>query len=459
MIRSPWGASVVILALALAPGCEGVHDDDDDDSGDGADDDAADDDSGDDDAADDDSGDDDSGDDDTPPPYNGCGVNRDGVRAAGSWDDPIVAPYLPFFDRNDTAMGPEDAIDFYDCAPDVGESGPEVIYRFVTTEAGDFRAEVACDDPVDVDLHLLQDPQVSGGVASGCIDRAHIVLEVDDLPAGEYWLVADSWNDDGGTEYDGPYELAFEWVGDEVWTDVSLAPGITWSRLRDPDLQGGDQTVNLLSIDPLGGVDLQPALHDGCQTVPEVAAELGAYAGINAGFFAGGCAPLDLIKADGELLATNAVTGSAQRTLGWTPGALPAFAWIDAGVDWPEVTDAIGAHPSLVTGGLAAVEPSSGDGFYTSRHPRSAMALTGDGTLLLVTVDGRTAAGDGMTTDQLAAFLVDLGAVDAANLDGGGSTTLVVEDCWIGGVVNSPSDNGAPDHHGARSVADGLYLR
>ena len=459
MSRGDVGAIAFALTVLLGVdgGCAQPHDDDDPADDDSADDDTADDDSADDDTADDDTvGDDD---DTSPPPYNGCGQNRDGQRAAGSWIEPIEAPYLPFFDRNDTSVGPEDAIDSYDCALDVGESGPEIVYRFVTETDGDLRAEVACDDPVDVDLHLLADPQVNDGVASGCIARAHIALEVDDLPAGEYWLVADSWSDDDGNEYDGAYELAFEWISEEVWTDVTLAPGVTWSRLRDPDLQGGDQTVNMLAVEPLGGVDLQPALHGGCRSVPDVATDLGAYAGINAGFFSGGCGALDMLKADGELLATNAVTGSAQRSLGWTPGTPPVFDWIDAGADWPEVSDAVGAHPSLVTAGQRAVEPSSGDSFYTSRHPRSAMALTGDGTLLLMTVDGRTAAGDGMTTDQLADLLLDLGAVDAANLDGGGSTTLVVEDCWIGDVVNSPSDNGAADHHGERSVADGLYLR
>jgi hypothetical protein len=34
-----------------------------------------------------------------------------------------------------------------------------------------------------------------------------------------------------------------------------------------------------------------------------------------------------------------------------------------------------------------------------------------------------------------------------------------VEDCWVNGVVNSPSDNEADDHWGSRAVSDGLYLR
>ena len=48
----------------------------------------------------------------------------------------------------------------------------------------------------------------------------------------------------------------------------------------------------------------------------------------------------------------------------------------------------------------------------------------------------------------------DLGAVQALGLDGGGSTTMIVEDCWLDDIVNNPSDAG-----GARSVASGLYIR
>ncbi len=391
-------------------------------------------------------------------PYNGCGINADGQRAAGSWEEPIEAPTLPFFDRHDSSGSSTDQADAYSCDESLGEAGPEVVYRFTTELPGSFRAEVSCEEPVDIDIHLLQEPSIAGGVVSGCIARAHDSMEVEDLQAGTYWVVADSWSEDG-QEFPGAYELAFEWIAEGHWNEVQLAEGVSWSRLRSADLQGGDQTVNLLRVDPGAPVDRQPHLHDGCQTVPQAAQELGALVGINAGFFGDGCAPLDLIKADGELLSVNAVTGSAQRSVGWNADGAPQLAWIDAGADWPEVSDALGSHPSLVTAGAAEVDPDSDSSFYTSRHPRSALAVTAEGALLLATVDGRTEAGDGMTTDQLASWLLEQGATEAVNLDGGGSTTLYVRDCWVGGVVNHPSDNGAADHHGERSVSDGLYLR
>jgi len=446
----------LLLGLGLALiACAADADPDDDSAAPAADDDAVDDDSGhlpDDDAADDDTS-------AVPRAYNGCGIHRDGVKAAGTWAEPIDAPYLPFFDRNDTTESSEDRADFYDCAPTLGEAGTEVVYRFVADHAGTFHAEVDCDEPVDVDLHLLQAPSVQDGQAAGCIDRAHIELWVEGLQPGEYWLVADSWSDDGG-EYPGAYEVAFEWIADDVWVEVEVQPGVTWSRMRSPDLQDGDQTVNVLRVDPAADVDVQPHMHGGCRTVPDVAFDLGAFAAVNAGFFASGCAPLDLIKADGTLYAANTCTGGAQRSLGWNEGGDRRFEWIDYGADWPEVDNAVGAHPSLVTGSSVAVDPyDGGSTFYTSRHPRTAMGLTTEGALVLVTVDGRTTAGDGMTCEQTAQLLLDLGAVDAANLDGGGSTTMIVRDCWIGDVVNHPSDNGEPDHHGERAVSDGIYLR
>ncbi|MER5360717.1 phosphodiester glycosidase family protein [Streptomyces sp. NPDC002785] len=63
----------------------------------------------------------------------------------------------------------------------------------------------------------------------------------------------------------------------------------------------------------------------------------------------------------------------------------------------------------------------------TQRHPRTLAGVTGDGALLLVTVDGRDPGGSiGATLEEAAQLMRSLGARDAMNLDGGGSTTMVV---------------------------------
>ncbi len=85
---------------------------------------------------------------------------------------------------------------------------------------------------------------------------------------------------------------------------------------------------------------------------------------------------------------------------------------------------------------------------HVARQPRTAIGRTGDGEILLVTVDGRRRGwSDGMTMGELADTMIALGARDAVNLDGGGSTTMVVE----GSIRNRPSETG-------RAVADGLWV-
>ena len=93
------------------------------------------------------------------------------------------------------------------------------------------------------------------------------------------------------------------------------------------------------------------------------------------------------------------------------------------------VREALGAGPVLLQNGRLAVGTDAEVFFGSSipaRHPRSAVGVLRDGGTLLVVVDGRQPASRGVTPNELAALLLGLGAVDAVNLDGGGSSALVV---------------------------------
>jgi len=71
------------------------------------------------------------------------------------------------------------------------------------------------------------------------------------------------------------------------------------------------------------------------------------------------------------------------------------------------------------------------------RHPRTSIGFSRDSsTLILLTVDGRSENSGGMTLVELANMMRKLGAWQAMNFDGGGSTTMVID----GAVVNKPSD-------------------
>jgi hypothetical protein len=101
-----------------------------------------------------------------------------------------------------------------------------------------------------------------------------------------------------------------------------------------------------------------------------------------------------------------------------------------------EVVQSVGGTPVLVRDGRRYV---GGDGpaFVSKRHPRTMAGWTADGEMLLVTVDGRQPGrAAGMTLAEAADLMVALGAVEALNLDGGGSSTFVAG----GQVANRPSD-------------------
>lgn len=121
---------------------------------------------------------------------------------------------------------------------------------------------------------------------------------------------------------------------------------------------------------------------------------------------------------------------------------------------WLAAEDILGAGPKLVTGGRVDITTEREKmlaTFATDRHPRTAIATLADGRVLLAVVDGRQPAlSIGMSLAELAHLLIELGAVEAMNLDGGGSTTMVVQ----GNVVNHPSDP-----TGERPVSDAIVVR
>ena len=120
----------------------------------------------------------------------------------------------------------------------------------------------------------------------------------------------------------------------------------------------------------------------------------------------------------------------------------------------PNITELISGWGRLVKDGLPFPEFDGYDGstkrFTDVRHPRTFVGINTDTTkVYFCTVDGRQSKSIGMTFKEMADFLLSIGVTNAVNLDGGGSTTMVVR----GTVVNSPSD---PD--GERSVANSLQV-
>jgi exopolysaccharide biosynthesis protein len=93
----------------------------------------------------------------------------------------------------------------------------------------------------------------------------------------------------------------------------------------------------------------------------------------------------------------------------------------------------------------------------TDPHPRTAVAITENGSVLLVTIDGRfPGKAVGMSTPLMQEFFTLLGAKYALNLDGGGSTTMYIKGK---GFVNHGSDGSNWNNPKERKVNSIIYLK
>lgn len=178
----------------------------------------------------------------------------------------------------------------------------------------------------------------------------------------------------------------------------------------------------------------------------------------------------DFFTAEGTTVGTEIVDGRvvaarARPTFAWRLGSEP---WIGiAGVTddatrlrWPVdrtggdgLTEAVGGFPDLIDQGrrVGDLEISARPSFAALRHPRTGIGYDpARGQAWVVVVDGRqTPHSAGMTLPEFAALFEAMGASEALNLDGGGSSVMV-----LGGVaVSRPSDV-----TGERAVVNALAL-
>ena len=120
---------------------------------------------------------------------------------------------------------------------------------------------------------------------------------------------------------------------------------------------------------------------------------------------------------------------------------------------WKQAASIIGGGPHLIRNGRIEITNAAEKirpSFVSDGHPRTAIAKLQSGLILLITVDGRQPGESiGMSLNMLADLLIEFGAVEAINLDGGGSTTMVIRNK----LVNKPSDA-----TGERPVSDAILI-
>ncbi len=113
---------------------------------------------------------------------------------------------------------------------------------------------------------------------------------------------------------------------------------------------------------------------------------------------------------------------------------------------WMDAQFILAAGPMLVKNGKTEISMPTNSNFASSRSPRTAVAVDATGTkVFLVTIDGRLKGhSNGVSLTDLASYLISMGASSAINLDGGGSTAMVVRNPggYFANLVNVPSDGG-----------------
>jgi hypothetical protein len=255
-----------------------------------------------------------------------------------------------------------------------------------------------------------------------------------------------------------------------------IADGVLLYRLDDPDMlnPAGHVAVQALQLDPRDvrletgiATDHLPAR----ETVQSIAKRRGALAAVNAGFFAlVDGTPQALLKMAGTLIGKatrpKGTVGFLERRHGphllfdrvtteeTRPGSPDYRTRLGSSPkDWARARHAVSGAGLLVLDGRDVhdwSEEGLSAGFDTTRHPRTMIGVDADERIWLVTVDGRQPALSlGMTFTELQALSHRLGLRSSLNLDGGGSTTMVVR----GFIVNHPSDETGP-----RKVSDAILV-
>jgi hypothetical protein len=184
--------------------------------------------------------------------------------------------------------------------------------------------------------------------------------------------------------------------------------------------------------------------------------------------------PLPVGTTSGAVVVATLDTGGPNPVKRLRPGRIVVIG--TSFVGWPGVTDVMGALHPLVHNGMNVGQPyATGDPYIYNRNPRTAVGATQgcadldpttSCTMILLTVDGRQVSTDwsaGVRFPPLATLMLQAGAWNAINLDGGGSTTM-----WtaaksssycqsyptVGGcLVMRPSDSG-----GERSVRSAIDI-
>lgn len=249
------------------------------------------------------------------------------------------------------------------------------------------------------------------------------------------------------------------------WKIESPQKGIIHKYVSIPQLYQVPQSISLIEIDPGAGLKVGVTVSDKMRETSRMASEQGAIAAINGSYFdmkRGNS--VCFLKVDRQVVDTTTLGEFARRVTGAVSirkGKMKIISWnrqIEKQYKGKKGI-VLASGPLMLKDGRYCDWSLCEKDFIRTKHPRSAVALTKDGKILFITVDGRFPKhAGGVSIPELAHLIRILGGKDAINLDGGGSTTLWLSGAPDNGIVNYPCDNKRFDHRGERTVPNILYI-
>lgn len=236
-------------------------------------------------------------------------------------------------------------------------------------------------------------------------------------------------------------------------TQTNSGSGTTQNHgVKIEDVSGTDFKGKIMIIDNPSRVTLglAPKLGEIGAPLSEIVRTNNAVGGINAGgfqddnFTGTGAQPDGIVIQDGfvkfdQNLSTYSVIGFTRDNVLLVSNHMT----IDQ-IKNSNLRCAVSFGPALIIDGQPLVEQGG-----ASLQPRSAIAQRKDGSVLLLAIDGRQAQSKGVNFKTLQDILMRYGAYNAANLDGGSSTTMN----YMGKTINNPCDI-----TGERSIATAILL-
>ncbi|GFZ31566.1 exopolysaccharide biosynthesis protein [Clostridium zeae] len=163
-----------------------------------------------------------------------------------------------------------------------------------------------------------------------------------------------------------------------------------------------------------------------------------AVAGINAGGFqdengqGNGGVPTGIVVKDGKIVFDDKLEEKVSLIGFNKDGIMVIGKYSRSDITRLNIKDAVSFSPFLVINGEGVIK--SGNGGW-GIAPRTAIGQRKDGTVLMLVIDGRQIGSLGATLKDVQNIMLENGAYNAANLDGGSSTTMVVD----GKIINNPS--------------------